>query len=368
MPVKPKILVTSASGKTGLPTALQLRRNGYPVRAFVRRRDHRSDVLKQAGAEIFVGDQYALSDMRRAMTGVQRAYQCAPTAPNGLHFNAVFTAAAYEVRLEHVVTLSQWLSSADHPSLFTREVYLSDILIGMRREMSVTTVNPGWFADNYLMVLDMAAHLGLFTMPLGAGDVKKNAAPSNEDIARVVTASLMDPATHAGQTYRPTGPALLSPDEIAQAMGRALGRRVRYMDISERMMVKALKANPPANYSVAAVTQLALYADEYRRGTFAIHAPTDHVERVAGQPAESFEDIVRARVRAQGDLARSSGRTLRAMAGFAKILATRSFDLRRAEAVRDFVQPSDPTFAQDDPNWSATHRPNMPELTPVSAA
>ena len=105
--------------------------------------------------------------MRRAMAGVTRAYQCAPTAPNGLHFNAVFTAAAQEANLEHVVILGQWLTAVDHPSLFTREVYIADRLARIPTGMTTTFVNPGWFADNYLMVLDMAAHLGLFTMPLG---------------------------------------------------------------------------------------------------------------------------------------------------------------------------------------------------------
>ncbi|MCV3271667.1 NmrA family NAD(P)-binding protein [Roseobacter sinensis] len=368
MSAKPKILVTSASGKTGRHTALQLRDKGFPVRAFVRRRDHRSEQLERAGAEIFVGDQYALADMRAAMQGVQRAYQCAPTAPNGLHFNAVFTVAADEAKLEHVVTLSQWLSSANHPSLFTREVYLGDSLIAMRREMSVTTVNPGWFADNYLMVLDMAAHLGVFAMPLGAGDVKKNAAPSNPDIARVVTAALADPTAHAGQTYRPTGPELLSPDDIAHTLGRVLGRRVRYMDMSERMMIKALKANPPANYSVAAVTQLALYTEEYRRGTFAVNAPTDHVATVGGAPPESFESVVHRRCAARPDLARSAVGRLRALAGFAKLLATRPFDLRREEDARDYVRPPMPIFAQDDRDWIRSHAPVGVPLSPVNAA
>ncbi len=368
MSVKPKILVTSAGGKTGLQTALQLRKKDYPVRAFVRRNDYRAHLLKGAGADVFIGDQYSLTDMRAAMQGVQRAYQCAPTAPNGLHFNAVFTAAAYEARLEHVVTLSQWLSSADHPSLFTREVYLSDILIGMRPEMSVTTVNVGWFADNYLMVLDMAAHLGVFTMPLGDGDVQKNAAPSNEDIATVAVGALIDPATHAGKSYRPTGPQLLSPNEIADAMGSALGRRVRYLDISERMMVKALKALPPSNYSEAAVTQLAIYAEEYRRGTFAVNAPTDHVLLVGEREPETFESIVRRTVAGRPDLRRSLGHTVKAMGGFLKILATRPFDLERAQAQRDYVRLAAPAFSQDDAAWRNSHRPSRRGLKPVRAA
>ena len=54
---KPKIFLTSAAGNTGIPTTLQLLDKGYPVRAFVRRDDHRTKRLKDAGAEIFVADQ-----------------------------------------------------------------------------------------------------------------------------------------------------------------------------------------------------------------------------------------------------------------------------------------------------------------------
>lgn len=357
MSTKPKILVTSAAGKTGLPVALQLLDRGYPVRALVRRRDARAERLGAAGAEVFVGDQYSLTDMRQAMTGVQRAYQCAPTAPNGLLFNAVFTVAAHEAKLEHVVTLGQWLTAVDHPSLFTREVYLGDQLIRISPDYSVTSVNPGWFADNYLMVLDMAAHLGVFTMPLGDGDVKKNAAPANEDIASVAVGALIDPATHAGQTYRPTGPDLMSPNEIAAAMSRALGRRVRYMDISEKMMTKALRALPPSNYSEAAVSQLAIYADEYRRGTFAVNAPTDHVARVGGRVPESFESLLRRTVATRPDLRPSLRRRMKALLDFARIGITPALNLQQVQNNRDYHQLSQPRFSQDTPEWVITHTP-----------
>lgn len=355
MSTPPKVLVTSAAGKTGLAVTMQLLEKGYPVRAFVRQRDARSENLAQAGAEIFVGNQYSITDMHRAMSGVKRAYQCAPTAPNGLHFNAVFTVAAHAAKIEHVVTLGQWLASADHPSLFTREVYLSDRLIRMCPGMTTTSVDPGWFADNYLMVLDSAAHLGLLTMPLGDGDTKKNAPPSNEDIARVAVGALIDPATHAGRHYRPTGPELLSPNEIAAAMGRALGRKVRYMDISQKMLTKALRALPPANYSEAAVSQLAIYADEYRRGSFAVNAPTDDVERVGGQVAESFESIVRRTIASRPDLRSSLLRRFGAMVGFMKIILTPALDLNRIQRDRDYVLLEQSKFSQETPEWRQSH-------------
>ena len=70
---KPKILVTSAAGRTGSAAVLQLLEKGYPVRAFVRRRDARNEALKNAGAEIFVGDLFDFRDLRRALAGRLRS-------------------------------------------------------------------------------------------------------------------------------------------------------------------------------------------------------------------------------------------------------------------------------------------------------
>jgi len=41
----PKILVTSAAGKTSFAAAMSLLEKGYPVRALVRRQSHRADLL-----------------------------------------------------------------------------------------------------------------------------------------------------------------------------------------------------------------------------------------------------------------------------------------------------------------------------------
>ncbi len=54
--VKPKILVTAASGRTGSVAALELLAQNFPVRVMVRRQDGRSERLGKAGAEVFVGN------------------------------------------------------------------------------------------------------------------------------------------------------------------------------------------------------------------------------------------------------------------------------------------------------------------------
>lgn len=352
---KPKILVTSAAGNTGIPTTLRLLEKGYPVRAFVRRDDHRARLLKDAGAEIFLGNQYALDDMRTAMADVQRAYHCAPTEPNGLHFGSLFAVAANEAKLEHVVMLGQWLSGSEHPSMATRDVWINEEVLKLLPDTSLTVNNVGWFAQNYFMgVLEPAAQLGILPMPLGDGDVKKDAPPSNEDIAAVSVAALIDPAAHAGKTYRPTGPELLSPNEIAGIMGKVLGRRVIYMDVPEGMMLKALKAG---GFPEMMPTQLRLYTEDYRRGAFAVYAPNNVVKAVSGREPEDFETFARRVVAARPEAVQSLGNKAKAIRNFGRILMTAKIDPDAIERRRDHVLLKSPKFAQDSQAWRERHDP-----------
>lgn len=354
MSENPKILVTSAAGNTGIPTTLRLLEKGFPVRAFVHREDHRSKQLKDAGAEIFVGNQFSLSDMRRAMDGIQRAYHCAPSAPNALHFGTVFAIAAREAKLEHVVMMGQWLSSPDHPSMLTREVWLNEEVLGLLPDTTLTVNNVGWFAENYFWVLEPIAQLGILPMPLGDGDVKKNAPPSNEDIAAVNVAALIDPAAHAGKTYRPTGPELLSPNEIAAIMGKVLGRKVKYQDISEALLLKALKAQ---GFGEAMPPQLRHYADEYRRGCFAVNAPNNVVNALTGREPEDFETIARRVVTTRPEAVGTVGNKLTAIRNLTKIALAARVDADEIERRRDHVLLKSPVFDSDSQAWRKTHDP-----------
>ena len=352
---KPKILVTSAAGNTGIPATLQLLDYGFPVRAFVRSYDHRAKRLEDAGAEIFVGDLYSVADMRRAMTGVKRAYHCSPTQTNTLHFGAVFAIAAQEANLEHVVMLTQWTAEANHPSVMTREIWMNEQIMKHLPDTTLTVINVGWFAENYFRgVLDTVAQLGIWPMPLGDGDVKKNAPPSNNDIAAAAVAALVDPATHAGNTYRPTGPELLSPNEMAAIMGKVLGRKVRYQEMPDSMVMKALISQ---GFPATMVAQLIIYAEEYRRGTFAVNAPNNVVRDLTGQEAEDFETITRHVVAERPEAIQTFGNKLRAIGNFLKVPFTFGTNPQAIERRAEHVLLKSPTFNHDSQAWVEAHDP-----------
>ena len=205
---KPRMLVTAATGKTGTAVTRQLLDKGYPVTALARREDRRSAALATAGATIVVGDLIEPDDLRHAMQGVQRAYFAAPRTPTQLHGAMNFAVAAADAKLDAVV-VTQWLAQPNHPSVATRESYLTDRIFAWMPGVATVTINTGWFADNYMGVLPMAAQLGIF--PFRLGDAKV-APVSSEDIARVAVGVLVNPAPHVGRYYRPTGPELLGPD------------------------------------------------------------------------------------------------------------------------------------------------------------
>jgi uncharacterized protein YbjT (DUF2867 family) len=346
--IKPRILVTGATGRTGSIVVSELLKAGYPVRALVRKEDGRSARLKAQGAEVAVADMSDVERIADALEDVQRAYFCPPFDPYMIQGAVAFAVAAKEARLEHIVGLTQWLASPSHPSLMTRQLWLVDRLFSMTPGAGHTIVRPGIFADAYLLLTGFAANLGIF--PFIFGD-SRNAPPSNEDIARVAAAVLMNPVRHAGKSYRPTGPQLLSAEDIADAIGRAVGRSVRLVPAPVWMFMKTARL---AGLPVDLLSGIRYYIEDHKRGTFEIGAPTSDVEDVTGRPAEDFETIAR-RYAAQLQNQRSFGNWLRYATQFLIAPVSPSFNLERYDRELRRPFPSEPQFSTESEVWRQEH-------------
>src|SRR4029077_16468231 len=111
--------------------------------------------------------------------------------------------------------------------------------------------------------------------------------------------ALRDPHRHDGRAYRPTGPTLLTGAEIADAIGEALGRRGRHIDIPPRMFMKALRGNGKrVGFGEFFQSGMRHYGPEYALGTWEVGGPTTHVRDVAGVEPEDFLTIARRYVNA----------------------------------------------------------------------
>lgn len=346
--IKPRIIVTGATGKTGSVVISELLKAGYRVRAMVRREDDRSARLQAQGAEIAVTDMNDVERVFDALRDVQSAYYCPPLDPYMIQGAVAFAVAAHESRLEHIVGMTQWLASPSHHSLMTRQHWLVDRVFSMTPGVAHTILRPGYFADAYLVTIGLAAHLGTFPWMYGES---RNAPPSNEDIARVAVAALMDPVRHAGKTYRPTGPELLGAQEMAKAIGRAVGRSVRVVPTPTWLFMKAARMY---GISIDTLSNVRYYIEDHRRGAFELGAPTTDVLDMTGRPAEDFETIAR-RYAALAPNQRTVSNWLREFAEFLIAPLSPGFNFGRYDRELRRPFPSKAQYAPESEVWRREH-------------
>jgi hypothetical protein len=247
--------------------------------------------------------------------------------------------------------LSQWLADPLHPSVHSREKWLAGKVFEWVPGLDVVTVNPGWFADNYMAALESITQFGVMAMPLGEG---LNAPPANEDIARVIVGALTHPELHIGKTYRPTGPRLLSPDEIAAIFGKVLGRPVRYRNAPLKLFLKMAKA---LGYADWVISQLYWFLQEYQRNAFGVGAPTSAVLDVSGEPPEEFEQIARRYLAATPLVRRTLNSRMRAVRNIVRAILTPSPNPEGIARRADLPNVDHAMFAGDSVLWRRAHDP-----------
>ena len=355
MAITPTILVTGATGKTGGAVVNALLAQGFPVRAIVRSLDGRAEELRRAGAEVAVADLFDPDQLTAAMRGTRRAYFMAPFHPHALQSAVAFAVSARDAGLESIVQMSQWTSHRSHPVNLTRQTWLMDQLFADLPGIAHTIVNPGMFADNFLRTIDFAALLGIYPVLSGDG----LAAPvSNEDIARAAVAVLADdPARHAGKTYRPTGPELLSAKQMAAVVADVVGHRVipvplpysLFLKVARQQRVDPLMASVFVRY----------VGGDMKAGVFEFDGGvTDDLQRLTGEPGESFGAT--ARRYAGLPFARQTPSN-RARA-FAKFMATPflpGYNLKRLDRQWDIPTPPNPSLGIHDARWREEHHEMM---------
>ena len=352
---KPTILVTGATGKTGGAVVNQLLTKGFAVRAIVRTLDGRAEALRRAGAEVAVADLFDPDQLLDAMRGTQRAYYMAPYHPHALQSAVAFAVSAREAGLESIVQMSQWTSHRNHPVNLTRQTWLMDHLFADLPGIAHTILNPGMFADNFLRTIDFAALLGIY--PVLSGDAK--AAPvSNEDIARAAVAVLADdPHRHAGKTYRPTGPQLLTAQQMATVVANVVGHRVIPIPLPYWLFLKV--ARQQGVDPLLASVFVRYVSGDMKAGVFEFEGGvTDVLEQLTDEPGEPFDTT--ARRYAALPFARQT--TPNRVKAFGKFMATPflpGYNLNRLDRQWGMPMPQSPSVGIDDARWRNDHRAMM---------
>ena len=214
--------------------------------------------------------------------------------------------------------------------------------------------NPGMFADNALRTIGMATPLGLFPVFTGDG---RSAPVSTEDIAECAVALLAVPEPHAGKSYRPTGPTVLSGGDRAAEVARTTGRRVRAVNLPFRMLLKVARMDGVNPHDALSWRH---FVRVHRAGAFEARASvTDLVPRLAGRPAEDFATIAR-RSGARAPARRRPTNMARMLARMAILPLVPRLDIDAHACALGFPAPPAPRLSAEDAGWRAAH--GLPRL------
>jgi len=293
-----KIGITGAGGQLGAALVRHtLARVPASNLVAITREPQKLEPVSKQGVQVRAGDFNLASGLGAAFQGIERLViiptsDLAPGARRRQHLTAIEAAVVSGVR--HLIYISTVSARPDpNNELFDSHFATEQALIGSG--VAWTILRMGVYTDTLLDAAKRAAASGSYSAVPGA----PAAYVVRDDIAAAAAGILATPG-HEGITYHATGPASVSPADIAGSVAKITGKPVGFVKITESQQREGLAAVglPPALVNTFAGFQVAL-----RAGAFDL--VTGDVERLSGRPAESVA----------GFLARALGSAATGVAG-----------------------------------------------------
>lgn len=224
--MKSNILITGATGKTGIPVVERLARMGVPFRAMVHS-PAKKNLVTMGSAEVVAGDFNDKASLERALEGIERVYLLSPPSPEQFTMQAAFVDIAKKMGVQHIVKLSALGTALDSPVALLRAHAQIEEYVKMSG-LDYTFLRPHFFMENLLMNAATVQRDGAIYSPLGEARISAIAV---QDIG-AVAAAILTKNGHGGKIYTLTGPTAATYAEIASTLGEAIGRSVRYIPVS----------------------------------------------------------------------------------------------------------------------------------------
>jgi uncharacterized protein YbjT (DUF2867 family) len=293
------ILVTGAAGgrqgSTGRLVASLLLEQGIPVRALVHKLDARSDGLRKQGAEVVEGDLLNPASVQAAMQDVKRAYFTYPVADGLLEAATIFSDAARAARLELVVNNSQFQGTPDDPtfrdprhapSFRNLQHRLADRIFDWAQVGAVHLQAPPYYENVRALVSGSVAKESTAYLPWGE-DTTVIPLVGAQDVSRVAATLLASPRAPSQSVYPLVGETP-TVREMVEKLGRAIGRPVRYVAITDEQWANAVKEriNPHALDHL-------IHLWQYFRKAEDRFQTTDAIRVVTGQDPQTLEEFFR---------------------------------------------------------------------------
>lgn len=219
------ILVTGATGNIGRELVMQLAQTGKPFSVMVRNAAKAQQMMGQIpNIKIVEGDVSRTNTLPAALDGVDRLFLLTPSDFRQVEQQGNVINAAKAAGVKHIVKLSVVGAAHDAPAQLMRWHAQCERLLE-ESGIAWTHLRPHVFYQYWLQLVYPINMTGGFyaslleNVPLPAIDIR--------DIATVAVRCLTEPG-HEGKIYRLTGPEALTNGQVAQKIGKVMGKPVSY--------------------------------------------------------------------------------------------------------------------------------------------
>lgn len=227
------ILLTGATGKTGQAIVKAAAAQGLPVRAALHRAAEADKILALGARETISVDLLDRATLARACTGIEALYHICPNVhPLEVEIGANLLAAAHAAGVDHF-----FFHSVLHPQIEAmphhwRKMRVEEMLLGSG--MPCTILQPTAYMQNLPANLRIDENGARLVVPYSVE--ARISLVDLEDVA-TVAALLMKQERQSGGIYPLVGTDALSQVEVAQTIGRVLGREV----VAEELPIEGWK-------------------------------------------------------------------------------------------------------------------------------
>lgn len=224
--MRPKILVTGATGTIGSFVVENLQKSGADFIALART-EEKAKSLNEKGISTVLGDLADVESLRTAMNGIDKLFLLSVTSPESpkLQGNAVMVAK--EKGIKHIVKISA--RGADPNATFNIGRFHGETEEDIRQSgIPFTFVRPHSFLQNLLFEAGTIKNENAIYASMAEGKIPMVDA---RDIAAVASTALLE-SGHEGQCYIVTGPKAISYHDVASELSNQLGRTIKYTPIS----------------------------------------------------------------------------------------------------------------------------------------
>ena len=275
-----KTLVTGATGNTCSILIPALVNAGQEVRAFVRNEEKAQD-LKEAGAEIYLGDLDRPETIDDALKGVHQVYLCTwngPTASKqGINvINAIKKSGANPLVVRHSAFGAKG----------SRLIQQIDEVDNALKESGLrwTSLKPTFFMQNLMMAKPSIEGEGNIYWDWEGG---KAGMIDVRDVADSALGALSGKAEE-GKEYVLTGPSSVSMADVASSFSNTLNKKVSYIPVPHEASKESMMGMGFPEFIVDGYVEL---SKGFTKGI--ADTSNNNVEKLSGHTARSIDDFTR---------------------------------------------------------------------------